>query len=311
VNVSSVPIAIPTEGTTTVSFFATDNAGNVENSKQVVVMLDKTPPAIICGAAAGVWHAADVSIPCTASDAGSGLANSSDANFVLSTAVPVGTETAGAPTVTHSVCDVAGNCANAGPIGGNMVDKKPPAIGISVPSQTSYLLKQAINANYACTDGGSGVATCTGTAANGSSIDTSSVGGKTFMVNASDRTGNTSSQSVTYQVICHYLTFTPVPSSLAAGGITTVNVKLMSCAGMAQTIVIQFTLTGPAQGSCGATNTVMFTSPPIPLPANTLRTFSFPARIPTPTCVGTYTLLATTRVNGVAVDTSTATLTVH
>src|SRR5207249_1265426 len=131
-----------------------------------------------CGSVDGIWHAADVSIVCTASDSGSGLANSSDANFILNTTVPAGTETANATTGTHSVCDVAGNCATVGPFGGNMVDKKPPAISITTPANTSYLLNQAVSANYSCSDGGSGVATCAGKVPSGAAIDTSAVGSK-------------------------------------------------------------------------------------------------------------------------------------
>ena len=40
------PFTITSEGTTTVSFHATDTAGNVEGSKTQVVKLDKTPPAV-------------------------------------------------------------------------------------------------------------------------------------------------------------------------------------------------------------------------------------------------------------------------
>jgi hypothetical protein len=228
VNVSSVPIVISTEGTTTVSFFATDNAGNVEIANTLTVRLDKTPPSTSCGAADSLWHAADVSIQCTASDAGSGLANSSDASFVLSTAVPVGTETAGAPTGTRSVCDVSGNCANAGPIGGNMIDKKPPSISITTPANTNYLLGQGIGANYACADGGSGVAACTGTVAQGSGIDTSSVGSKTFTVNATDKVGNLSSpQAVTYSV-SYNLCLLYDPTRSVNGG-STLPLKLQLC----------------------------------------------------------------------------------
>jgi uncharacterized repeat protein (TIGR01451 family) len=44
------------------------------------------------------------------------------------------------------------------------------------------------------------VATCTGTVANGSLINTSSTGTKSFSVTAADNAGNSSSQTVTYSV---------------------------------------------------------------------------------------------------------------
>jgi hypothetical protein len=40
------PFTISAEGTTTISFFATDNAGNVETSQTQVIRLDKTAPAV-------------------------------------------------------------------------------------------------------------------------------------------------------------------------------------------------------------------------------------------------------------------------
>ena len=42
---SSTSVVISTEGTTTISYFATDNANNIENTKTLVINLDKTGPA--------------------------------------------------------------------------------------------------------------------------------------------------------------------------------------------------------------------------------------------------------------------------
>jgi len=165
------------------------------------VPVDTTPPAIQCGAPNGQWHGSDVSIPCTASDSGSGLANASDANFSLSTSVAAGTETASASTGSYQVCDKAGNCATAGPISGNKVDKKSPTISITTPSATSYLLNQNVLAQYQCIDGGSGVASCTGSVANNAAINTGAVGANTFTVTAADAVGNASSTSVGYKVV--------------------------------------------------------------------------------------------------------------
>jgi hypothetical protein len=138
-----------------------------------------------------LWHPGDVSIACTASDSGSGLANAADASFALSTAVAAGTETAAALTDTHAVCDVAGNCATAGPIGPIKVEKKGPSITANAPATSAtYLLNPSVIANYSCSDGGSGVATCSGSVANASALDTSSVGSKGFSVTATDAVGN-------------------------------------------------------------------------------------------------------------------------
>lgn len=199
---STASFTVSTEGTTTITYSATDNAGNVEAAQTLVVKLDKTPPVVNCGAADSQWHAANVSIACTATDALSGLAQSSQASFSLTTSVPQGTETTDASTGSLPVCDAAGNCATAGPITGNMVDLKAPTISITTPASgdPTYLLNQAVAANYSCTDGGSGVATCSGTVPNGNDLNTASVGTENFTVNATDKVGNASNLSAGYSV---------------------------------------------------------------------------------------------------------------
>jgi hypothetical protein len=105
-----------------------------------------------------------VSLACTASDAGSGLANPADASFALSTSVAAGLETAGAVTGSHQVCDKAGNCSTGGPIAGNKIDRKPPVIAIIAPSGNGTLVHPAVlhsllpSVSFSATDAGSGVA---------------------------------------------------------------------------------------------------------------------------------------------------------
>src|SRR4051812_4465282 len=41
--------------------------------------VERNPPAVNCGTADPLWHAADVGIACTATDGGSGLASPADA----------------------------------------------------------------------------------------------------------------------------------------------------------------------------------------------------------------------------------------
>lgn len=242
VNGASASFAITASGVTTVSFFAEDNAGNIEMAKSLTVRIDRTPPAIACDAASGLWSAANVTIHCTAIDAGgSGLAGAADASFSLVTTVPDGSETANALTGSRNVCDVAGNCASAGPIDGNMVDRKPPVITIVTPAAAVYMLKQVVAASYSCSDGGSGVSKCTGTLATGVNLDMGSVGTKTFAVTAADAAGNSTTQTVTYSVafnVC--LQYDPTQAS-PAGAVDPIRVKLCDAnngdAGSATTIV--------------------------------------------------------------------------
>jgi uncharacterized repeat protein (TIGR01451 family) len=135
-------------------------------------------------------------------DPDSGLAKPADASFTLTTNVAAGSENANASTDQRSVCNTKNLCTTAGPVTGNKVDKKAPTITITSPTaNATYQLNAVITASYTCTDGGAGVSSCQGTVANGSAINTSSTGTKTFSVIASDSVGNGSNASVTYSVV--------------------------------------------------------------------------------------------------------------
>jgi len=161
---------------------------------------DTTPPVVTCGAADGQWHATNVSIACTAVDAGSGLANAADASFTLTTNVATGDENANAATGSRTVCDALNNCTTVGPITGNKIDRRGPSITVTAPVNGVYTLGQVVSAAYLCSDGGSGLASCAGSVASGAAIDAASLGVKTFVVSAADSTGNTSSVTVSYIV---------------------------------------------------------------------------------------------------------------
>lgn len=179
---------------------ACDSVGNCAASPADITgnKVDKQAPSVTCGVADGVWHASNVSINCSATDGGSGPASQ---NVALSTSVLAGTETANASTNSQNVCDAVNNCASAGPIGGNMVDRKGPAITVNSPANSAvYILNQLASASFSCADFGSGSGTCTGTVADGAAINTASVGTKSFTVSATDAVGNPSSVTYTYSV---------------------------------------------------------------------------------------------------------------
>lgn len=78
----------------------------------------------------------------------------------------------------------------------------PPSISITAPgSGATYQQGQAIPASYSCSPAAPAtISACTGTAANGAALDTSTPGTRTFTVQATDSLGQTSSQSVSYTV---------------------------------------------------------------------------------------------------------------
>lgn len=82
------------------------------------------------------------------------------------------------------------------------IDATSPTISIATPADgATYLLGQEVLADYTCADALSGVEACDGTAANGSAIDTGTVGTHTFGVEAQDAAGNQATSSVDYSVV--------------------------------------------------------------------------------------------------------------
>ena len=88
-----------------------------------------------------------------------------------------------------------------------------PALSPAPSANGTYVLGQAVTASYSCTDSLSGVARCGGTTFSTptnntgnltSTVDTSSLGMKTFTLVVVDAAGNQSSASVNYQVVSPY-----------------------------------------------------------------------------------------------------------
>ena len=163
-------------------------------------MLGVNPPSLSCEFAPFGWQPDNISIACTAYDPNSSLVDPSDASFNLTTSVPAGTENSAASTGTKIVCNVAGSCATAGPFSGMKVDRRAPAI-TSPQNGAEYTQGSSANFDFECVDSGSGVATCTSIATNGSAIDTSSIGVHTFEVFSTDDVGNSSSRTFSYEVV--------------------------------------------------------------------------------------------------------------
>jgi hypothetical protein len=203
------------EGCHTAHVRAWDNAGATSDNTYGQVCYDDVPPVVNCGSPDGKWHASNVSIACTASDSLSGLAVPADSSFNLTTSVPAGTETSNASTSSLKVYDIAGNLSTAGPIGGNMIDRKPPTITINQPVATTYVHSGTLTLNYTVNDYGSGVASYTptmdgNTTVAGGGLTSGTVinlltalplGANTFKISAADKVGNNDSSSVTFTII--------------------------------------------------------------------------------------------------------------
>jgi hypothetical protein len=116
---------------------------------------------------------------------------------------PIDTSTLGEHTFRVDARDRAGN-AGAASATYTVVDRAAPEITLSAPTDGAvYTLGERVLADYACADqpGGSGVAGCDGTVADGTAVDTSSVGVHSFEVRTRDNAGNEASWTVSYSVV--------------------------------------------------------------------------------------------------------------
>ena len=194
-----------TLGDVSLTVTARDNAGNQRAVTHTVTVVDDTSPKVTIGTPEdgavyerGASVTADYS--CTDEENGSGLQSCVGD---VPDGGAVNTSTLGEHTFTVQATDRAGNTGSK-TVNYTVVDRTAPVISVATPSAGAvYGLGESVAADYSCADepGGSGLATCAGTVADGAAVDTSSVGKKTFKVEAADNAGNTSSKSVTYTVV--------------------------------------------------------------------------------------------------------------
>jgi hypothetical protein len=191
-------------GPVTLTVTARDKAGNETVATSTVTVEDQTnPTATLTTPPDGAVYERNEQVAaeyeCADEPNGSGL--DSCVGDVPNRA-DVDTTTLGEHTFKVTATDRAGNKGSA-EAHYTVVDVTAPTIALATPSQGAvYELGQQVVAGYSCADedGGSGLATCAGTVANGANVDTSSVGEKSFTVSAADNAGNPASQTVTYTV---------------------------------------------------------------------------------------------------------------
>ena len=212
-----------------------DVAGNCSTAGPLTFKIDLKAPTVSCTPPPTLpWYSTNVSVPCTAVDGGSGLATTSPAAFALATTVAAGSANTAASTSSTTVTDVAGNSVVAGPYGPFKVDRSPPTITITTPAvNATYVLGAVVTPVFSCTDLGSGIAvgSCT---ASSTTLDTSTVGTRTFTVTAVDVAGNTPTTpfsrdyTVGYNVCLQYDPNKPAP----LGGTMVIKLQLCNAAGV-------------------------------------------------------------------------------
>jgi hypothetical protein len=191
-------------GTVTLTVTARDKAGNAAVATSTVTVEDRTKPTVTLttpadGAVYERNEHVTAAYDCADEADGSGL---DSCVGDVAAGQDVDTGTLGDHTFTVTATDKAGNTDSA-VAHYSVVDATPPQVAIATPADGAvYGLGEQVAASYSCQDeaGGSGLATCAGTVANGDAVDTSSVGQKSFTVNATDAAGNPASKTVHYTV---------------------------------------------------------------------------------------------------------------
>jgi hypothetical protein len=143
----SVDITLDQEGTTTLTYYATDKAGNVEDQKTLTVKIDKTAPTITnlgptTQPNALGWYKTDVTNRFKASDALSGLSTACTTSFPAQGNDNIQSKTTSGEglsvKVTSDRCtDVAGNTAAGIDSDNFQIDKTAPSVSSTDTSKNA------------------------------------------------------------------------------------------------------------------------------------------------------------------------------
>lgn len=204
---SSTTLTFSNEGIFPVTYYADDNAGNVEKTHSLTIQIDLTPPTITSAqsppANGAGWNNSNVTVTFTCADALSGVA---------SCTIPVVVSTEGAnQTITGTAADLAGNSAQTSRT--INLDETPPVL--TMPNlASSYLYNSSLTLNFSAADPLSGVASTQATfngkpVTNGTTFVLNQPGTNTFTLTSTDVAGNTTTQTATFSVLYQFSGFLP------------------------------------------------------------------------------------------------------
>ncbi len=213
-------------GVNTVTYTATDAAGNTASCSFTITVVDNIPPAISCpanitvNAAAGSCDKVVTYNAPVGTDNCSGVATSRTAGLASGSTFPIGVN-----TVTHTATDAAGNTTSCS-FTITVVDHIPPAIScpanITVNTAAGTCGRTVTYTAPVGTDNCSGVTTArTAGLASGATFP---VGMNTVTYTATDAAGNTASCSFTITVIDNN------PPAISCPANITVNAAAGTCA---------------------------------------------------------------------------------
>jgi FG-GAP-like repeat len=202
---ASAAFSITAQTVVPISYYAVDNAGNVEMTRALTVRIDSTPPSISSSQAPSAnsagWNNSNVTVTFSCADALSGIA---------ACTAPVAVTAEGAnQAVTGTAIDMAGNSAASTRTVG--LDKTAPSLTLPTFAQ-SYSLNSSLTINFSAADGLSGLsrvsATLNGTPVSaGSTVTLTHAGSNAFTLTAADVAGNTATQTLTFSVLYNFIGF--------------------------------------------------------------------------------------------------------
>jgi hypothetical protein len=216
---SSTSFTVTAAGVTTVTYFATDSAGNTEAAHTQVIRIDKTPPvtsiALSPAPNAAGWNKTDVTVNLSATDP-DGVADVTTIQYSATGAQPIAPTVVtnssvsftltveGVTTVNYFAQDKAGN-TEAARTQVIRIDKTPPTISYTGNAGT-YTVDQTVAITCTATDphnangtAGSGLASTTCTNVNAPAY-TFPLGPNTLAASATDIAGNAGIGSTTFTV---------------------------------------------------------------------------------------------------------------
>jgi hypothetical protein len=153
------------------------------------------------------------------------------------------------------VCDAGNNCTGAiSAITGINIDKRAPTVLVTTPAAgtPTFLVNQPVLANFSCSDGGSGVALCTGTVPSGAALDTT-VGAHAFAVDGMDHVDNATHLDRPYNVTFNLCLLYDPTTTTRVGSTVPIKIQLCDANGVnASSAALILTATGVTQLSTNA-----------------------------------------------------------
>lgn len=173
-----------------------DVAGNVANAGIGPIRIDRTPPGIQFQSVSPVdsagWANGPVTVTWSCTDSGSGPVSATVTRQVSGPGTNL--------SATGTCTDVAGNSAS-NTHSGIQIDTTPPLVRFVSPVDGfTYPLGSQAVASFSCSDNQSGIASCSGTAPNGTVLQLNTPGTQTFTVTAIDAAGNQTVVTHTFTV---------------------------------------------------------------------------------------------------------------